>query len=32
MPWLSSVFNDRDAIGLDLPWRLTDRSQQSSPD
>ena len=30
-PWLSSVFNDRDAIGLDLPWRLTDRSQQSSP-
>ena len=30
-PLLSSVFNDRDAIGVDLPWRLTDRSQQSTP-
>ena len=30
-PLLSSVFNDVDAIGVDLPWRLTDRSQQSSP-
>ena len=30
-PLLSSVFNDVDAIGIDLPWRLTDRSQQSSP-
>ena len=30
-PLLSSVFNDRDAIGVELPWRLTDRSQQSSP-
>ena len=30
-PMLSSVFNDRDAIGVDLPWRLTDRSQQSTP-
>ena len=30
-PLLNSVFNDADAIGVDLPWRLTDRSQQSSP-
>ena len=30
-PLLSSVFNDTAAIGIDLPWRLTDRSQQSSP-
>ncbi len=30
-PLLSSVFNDTAAIGVDLPWRLTDRSQQSSP-
>ncbi|MCB4410596.1 exodeoxyribonuclease V subunit gamma [Synechococcus sp. MU1611] len=30
-PLLSSVFNDSAAIGIDLPWRLTDRSQQSSP-
>lgn len=30
-PLLASVFNDVDAIGVDLPWRLTDRSQQSSP-
>ena len=30
-PLLSSVFNDVDAVGVDLPWRLTDRSQQSSP-
>ncbi len=30
-PLLSSVFNDSSAIGIDLPWRLTDRSQQSSP-
>ena len=30
-PLLSSVFNDRDATGVDLPWRLTDRSQQSTP-
>jgi exodeoxyribonuclease V gamma subunit len=30
-PLLNSVFNDSDAIGVDLPWRLTDRSQQSSP-
>ena len=30
-PLLSSVFNDSAAIGIELPWRLTDRSQQSSP-
>ncbi len=30
-PLLSSVFNDTAAIGVDLPWRLTDRSQHSSP-
>ena len=30
-PLLSSVFNDSSAIGVDIPWRLTDRSQQSSP-
>ena len=30
-PLLNSVFNDADAIGVDLPWRLTDRTQQSSP-
>ena len=30
-PLLSSVFNDSSAIGIDLPWRLTDRSQQSNP-
>ena len=30
-PLLSSVFNDVGAIGVELPWRLTDRSQQSSP-
>ena len=30
-PLLSSVLNDVGAIGVELPWRLTDRSQQSSP-
>ena len=30
-PLLSSVFNDVDAIGIQLPWRLTDRTQHSSP-
>ena len=30
-PLLASVFNDVDATGVELPWRLTDRSQQSSP-
>ena len=30
-PLLASVFSDRDATGVDLPWRLTDRSQQSCP-
>ena len=28
-PLVASVFGDRDATGVDLPWRLTDRSQQS---
>ena len=28
-PLLASVFGDREATGVDLPWRLTDRSQQS---
>ena len=30
-PLLSSVFGDHDATGISIPWRLTDRSQQSSP-
>ena len=30
-PLLASVFSDQDATGVDLPWRLTDRSQQSCP-
>ena len=30
-PLLASVFSDRDATGVDLPWRLTDRSQQNCP-
>jgi exodeoxyribonuclease V gamma subunit len=28
-PLLAAVFGDRDATGVALPWRLTDRSQQS---
>jgi exodeoxyribonuclease V gamma subunit len=28
-PLVASVFGDRDATGLAIPWRLTDRSQQS---
>ena len=30
-PLLASVLSDQDATGVDLPWRLTDRSQQNSP-
>jgi len=30
-PLLASVFNDAAATGVDLPWRITDRSQQDSP-
>ena len=30
-PLLASVLSDQDATGVDLPWRLTDRSQQSCP-
>ena len=30
-PLLSSVFNDIAATGVELPWRLTDRSQQDNP-
>ena len=30
-PLLRSVFNDIGATGVDLPWRLTDRSQGSTP-
>ena len=30
-PLLSSVFGDHDATGVSIPWRLTDRSQQSTP-
>ena len=30
-PLLTSVFSDSDATGVDLPWRLTDRSQQNCP-
>ena len=29
-PLVASVFGDMGATGVDLPWRLTDRSQQSS--
>ena len=28
-PLVASVFGDREATGVTLPWRLTDRSQQS---
>ncbi len=28
-PLIASVFGDRDATGVSIPWRLTDRSQQS---
>jgi exodeoxyribonuclease V gamma subunit len=28
-PLVASVFGDADATGVELPWRLTDRSQQS---
>ncbi|MFM1812462.1 MAG: Exodeoxyribonuclease gamma subunit [Cyanobacteriota bacterium] len=31
-PLLASVFADQDATGVSLPWRLTDRSQQSEAD
>ncbi|MFM9047242.1 MAG: exodeoxyribonuclease V subunit gamma [Cyanobium sp.] len=27
-PLVATVFGDREATGVDLPWRLTDRSQQ----
>ena len=27
-PLVATVFGDQDATGVDLPWRLTDRSQQ----
>ena len=30
-PLLASVFSDQGATGVDLPWRLTDRSQQNTP-
>ena len=30
-PLLSSIFNDIATTGVELPWRLTDRSQQDSP-
>lgn len=30
-PLLASVLSDQDATGVDLPWRLTDRSQQNTP-
>ncbi len=29
-PLITAVFGDTGATGVDLPWRLTDRSQQSS--
>ncbi|MEB3255505.1 MAG: exodeoxyribonuclease V subunit gamma [Synechococcaceae cyanobacterium] len=28
-PLVASVFGDREAVGIAIPWRLTDRSQQS---
>jgi exodeoxyribonuclease V gamma subunit len=30
-PLVAAVFGDSDATGVPLPWRLTDRSQQSDP-
>lgn len=30
-PLVAAVFGDLDATGVNLPWRLTDRSQQSDP-
>lgn len=30
-PLLASAFNDADATGVLMPWRLTDRSQQEAP-
>jgi exodeoxyribonuclease V gamma subunit len=30
-PLVAAVFGDQDATGVNLPWRLTDRSQQSDP-
>ncbi|MEB3333500.1 MAG: exodeoxyribonuclease V subunit gamma [Cyanobacteriota bacterium] len=31
-PLVATVFGDRDATGVDLPWRLTDRSQDQDGD
>jgi exodeoxyribonuclease V gamma subunit len=28
-PLVAAVFGDREAVGVSIPWRLTDRSQQS---
>ncbi len=30
-PLIASVFNDVEATGVELPWRITDRSQQDNP-
>jgi exodeoxyribonuclease V gamma subunit len=30
-PLVAAVFGDSEATGVNLPWRLTDRSQQSEP-
>ncbi len=30
-PLIASVFNDVSAVGVEIPWRITDRSQQESP-
>ena len=30
-PLVAAVFGDSEATGVNLPWRLTDRSQQSDP-
>ncbi len=30
-PLIASILNDKDATGVDLPWRITDRSQLNNP-
>ncbi len=30
-PLITSVFNDKSATNVDIPWKITDRSQQDNP-
>ncbi|WP_320664691.1 exodeoxyribonuclease V subunit gamma [Prochlorococcus sp. MIT 1223] len=30
-PLINSIFNDVNATGIDIPWRITDRSQEDNP-